>query len=549
MKSKILMKFIFIAFICSLCAVFLLPTFGERTLKVKYTAAITADQIETVRKKFEDKTVVTSDNSGITIKGYGITDAKMNEIRSFSFIEDAVFDKHWSEKIFLAKKINLGLDLQGGMSLVMEANYARMEERAKRAFSDDEKKAIMEQALEKISGRINQFGVSETSVRMKGRDAIEIQLPGVKDPKLVKATIGTTGRVEYRLVDDSFSAMASQKFAEKKDKIPALAEERNAFLSEIAKEINLPDNMEILFLYAKDKNTNENIPVETLALSKDIALEGGDIAKSNVGRDDFGQYKVDFSLTPDGSKKFAEVTAPKNKGKKLAIVIDNMIKSAPVINEQILTGSANITGSFTFQEADILTKVINEGALPVDLKITEERTVGPTLGQDSIDSGKLALMVGACAVMIFMLIYYKGAGFIADICLIINMLILFALLSMMGFTLTLPGIAGLILTIGMAVDANVIIYERIKEELRHGKTPRAAIEAGFDRAFWTIFDSNITTLLAALILSRIGSGPIKGFAVTLTVGIVSSMISALIISKMIFSIIINLKKNMKKMSI
>ncbi|HPY04215.1 MAG TPA: protein translocase subunit SecD, partial [Spirochaetota bacterium] len=239
----------------------------------------------------------------------------------------------------------------------------------------------------------------------------------------------------------------------------------------------------------------------------------------------------------------------KNIGKRLAIIIDNMIKSAPTIQTQISDGRANITGNFTFDEANILTKVINEGALPVDLKIAEERTVGPSLGQDSIDAGMRALMVGACAVILFMLIYYKGSGIIANICLIMNMMILLALLSMMGFTITLPGIAGLILTIGMAVDANVIIYERIKEELRHGKTPRAAVDAGFDRAFWTIFDSNITTLLAALILSRIGSGPIKGFAVTLSVGIISSMIAALFVSKMIFHIIVNSKKNMKSLSI
>jgi preprotein translocase subunit SecD len=549
MKSKILVRLFVILAICSLCAVFLLPTFGERTLKVSMKKGVSSEQIDNLKHRFSGKEIVSSSDSEIVFRGYGITDAKMNEVRSLPFIEDAVFSKHWAEKYFLAKKINLGLDLQGGMSLVLEADYARMEEKAKRKFTDDDKKAAVEQALEKISGRINQFGVSETSVRMKGVDSIEIQLPGVKDPKMVKATIGTTGRVEYRIVNDEFSAQAAAKLKEKNIEIPKLDTEQKLLLADLSKEINIPADMELLFLFDRDRVTNEIIPVTPLALVKEVSLEGGDIAKASVGTDSMGRYTVDFSLHAEGAKKFAEVTSKKNIGKRLAIIIDNMIKSAPTIQTQISDGRANITGNFTFDEANLLTKVINEGALPVDLKIAEERTVGPSLGQDSIDAGMRALMVGACAVILFMLIYYKGAGVIADFCLIINMMILLALLSMMGFTITLPGIAGLILTIGMAVDANVIIYERIKEELRHGKTPRAAVDAGFDRAFWTIFDSNITTLLAALILSRIGSGPIKGFAVTLSVGIISSMIAALFVSKMIFHIIVNSKKNMKSLSI
>ncbi|HPM33430.1 MAG TPA: protein translocase subunit SecD [Spirochaetota bacterium] len=549
MKSKILVRLFVILAICSLCAVFLLPTFGERTLKVSMKKGVSSEQIDNLKHRFSGKEIVSSSDSEIVFRGYGITDAKMNEVRSLPFIEDAVFSKHWAEKYFLAKKINLGLDLQGGMSLVLEADYARMEEKAKRKFTDDDKKAAVEQALEKISGRINQFGVSETSVRMKGVDSIEIQLPGVKDPKMVKATIGTTGRVEYRIVNDEFSAQAAAKLKEKNIEIPKLDTDQKLLLADLSKEINIPADMELLFLFDRDRVTNEIIPVTPLALVKEVSLEGGDIAKASVGTDSMGQYTVDFSLQADGAKKFAEVTSKKNIGKRLAIIIDNMIKSAPTIQTQISDGRANITGRFTFDEANLLTKVINEGALPVDLKIAEERTVGPSLGQDSIDAGMRALMVGACAVILFMLIYYKGAGVIANFCLIVNMMILLALLSMMGFTITLPGIAGLILTIGMAVDANVIIYERIKEELRHGKTPRAAVDAGFDRAFWTIFDSNITTLLAALILSRIGSGPIKGFAVTLSVGIISSMIAALFVSKMIFHIIVNSKKNMKSLSI
>ncbi|HOW81960.1 MAG TPA: protein translocase subunit SecD, partial [Spirochaetota bacterium] len=244
----------------------------------------------------------------------------------------------------------------------------------------------------------------------------------------------------------------------------------------------------------------------------------------------------------------ADVTSQKNHGRRLAIVIDDKVRSAPSLNVQITSGQAMINGDFTQEEVQTLARIIKEGALPVDLAIIEERTVGPSLGQDSIESGVKAVIVGLAGVMLFMLVYYKFAGFIADIGLVLNAVFQLALLSWMGFTLTLPGIAGIILSAGMAVDANVLIYERMKEELKAGKSVRMSIIYGFDRAFWAIFDSNLTTMLAAFILSQYGTGPIKGFAVTLFIGLLSSMFVALYITRFVYDVI-SLNKKKKKLSI
>lgn len=548
MKGKIATRVLFITALCAFCLVMVLPTIGSKTLRVSFKDSATEQEKESIKKRFTSGYEYSAKGKDMLISGYRITDAVMNEIRSHAFVNDAVFEKHWAEKYFMAKKINLGLDLQGGMSLVLSADFSRLERKGQK-FTDAEKRDRTEQAMERISNRVNTFGVSEPSIRVKGNDAIEIQLPGVRDPQAVKNVIGTVGRVEYRIVNDEYSALASKNLKDKNVTIGGLAEEQRALLDQIAAEIKLPDNLELLFYYDRNEVTKAIYPVSPMALSKEIALAGDDIAKAFQDQDNMGRLAVGFHLTADGAAKFSKVTDKPNWGKKLAIVIDDKVRSFPSINTQIADGRAIIQGNFTIEEVKVLSRIINEGSLPVDLKIVEERTVGPSLGQDSIESGVRALLAAALVVTLFMILYYKLAGIIADICLGFNLLIMMGLLSMMGFTITLPGIAGLILTIGMAVDANVIIYERIKEELKTGKTVRAAVTGGFDRAFWTIFDGNVTTLLAAFILAQMETGPIKGFAVTLSVGIISSMIAALIISKMIFNVILDAKKEMKSLSI
>ena len=281
---------------------------------------------------------------------------------------------------------------------------------------------------------------------------------------------------------------------------------------------------------------------------REVAIAGNDISKAWIGKDEYGGLAVHFTTTADGATKFADVTAKKNWGKKLAIVIDDKVRSAPRLNVQITSGQAMINGNFTYEEVNTLTRIIKEGALPVDLNIIEERTVGPSLGQDSIDSGVKAAILGIAAVMVFMVMYYKLAGVIAGIGLILNAIFQIAILSWLGFTLTLPGIAGIILSVGMAVDANVLIYERMKEELRSGKSVRMAVSLGFDRAFWAIFDGNLTTLISAFVLAQFGTGPIKGFAVTLTIGLLASMFVALYITRFVYELI-SLNKKIKRLSI
>jgi preprotein translocase subunit SecD len=555
MTRGMIYKLIFILLLIGFSIVLILPTFGEKTLRITMNSDATAEQIDTVKKRFPAPgCALTQKGQTITViaSGGNITDAVMNDIRTFPGVRNAVVLKHWAENAFMAKKINLGLDLQGGMHLVMQADFKKIETRSvdKKKLSDKDKTDLTQQALELIRNRIDKFGVAEPSIRPRGADQIEIQLPGVKDPNAVKKAIGTTGQVEYRLVDDDYTAKAGEwlRMNFKGKALPDDLESQDKLLVDIASGLQLPNNREVLYYWDRKKDSKKIMPMYPIILLKDVAIAGSDISKAWIGQDEYGGLAVHFTTTAEGATKFADVTAKKNWGKKLAIVIDNKVRSAPRLNVQITSGQAMINGNFTYEEVNTLTRIIKEGALPVDLNVIEERTVGPSLGQDSIQAGVKAGMLGIGAIMIFMLLYYKLSGFIANVGLLLNTIFLLAILSWLGFTLTLPGIAGIILTIGMAVDANVIIYERIKEELRSGKSVRMAISLGFDRAFWAIFDSNLTTLLSAFVLAQFGTGPIKGFAVTLTIGLIASMFVSLYITRFIYETI-SLNKKIKKLSI
>jgi preprotein translocase subunit SecD len=551
MTRGMLYKSIFILSLIVFAVLLIIPTVGTKKMEIRMTDTATVQDYDAVQKRFSTGNYkLVQNNKIITVSGTNITDAIMNEIKIYSGVGDVKLLKHWVEKAFLAKKINLGLDLQGGMYLVLQANYESIQKKLGRQLTEHDKNEITQQALELLRNRIDKFGVSEPSIRPRGNDAIEIQLPGVKDPSGVKKAIGTTGSLEYRLVDDKYSAAAAAWFAQHyKDKpLPENYDELKPVLEEISKEIALPDTLETLFYYNRNKNTGIIKPEYPIVLQKEISLQGTDIREATVDRDEYGQIVVVFKTTAEGASKFAKATSEPNHGKKLAIVLDNKVRNAPNIKETIASGSGNITGGFAYEEALTLARIIKEGALPVDLRIIEERTVGPSLGQDSIESGVKAFIVGIIGIMIFAIGYYKMGGVFDNLGLILNMIFTLAILSLLGFTLTVPGIAGFLLSVAMAVDANVIIYERIKEELRKGKSIRIAIENGFDRAFWTIFDSNLTTMLAAFILFQYGTGPVKGFAVTLFVGIIVSMFVALYLTRFIYELI-SLNKKMKKLSI
>jgi preprotein translocase subunit SecD len=551
MTRGMINKLIFIVLLIVFSVLIILPTIGSKKMEVRFIDTAAVEEIDAVKQRFSASGYdLKIDDKTIIVSGRNLTDAVMNEIKVLKGVADVKLLKHWAETAFLAKKINLGLDLQGGMHLVLQANFDSIQKKLGRELDEKDRNEITQQALELIRSRIDKFGVSEPSIRPRGNEAIEIQLPGVKDPAGVKKAIGTTGSLEYRIVDDQYTGLANAWLKEnyKEAVLPADPVELKSLMAKISDGIKLPQTLEGMFYYERDKDTGLVSPGYPIILSKEISLKGTDIQEAMVDQDEYGQVVVVFKTTADGAVKFAEATSEKNHGKKLAIILDEKVRNAPNIKETIGSGSGNISGGFTFEEAKTLARIIKEGALPVDLKIIEERSVGPSLGQDSIESGVKAFGIGLVIIMSFMLIYYKLAGLIADIGLVINLIFMLATLSLLGFTVTLPGIAGFLLTMGMAVDANVIIYERIKEELKKGKSVRMAISAGFDRAFWTIFDSNLTTLLAAFILFQFGTGPIKGFAVTLFIGILASMFVALYITRFVYEIL-SINKKKKTLSI
>jgi preprotein translocase subunit SecD len=382
------------------------------------------------------------------------------------------------------------------------------------------KKMAVDQAVETITNRIDQFGVVEPDIRPQGRDRILVQLPGIKDPKRAIDIIGKTAQLEFKLVDEENSV-------------------------EEALKGNIPPGDEILYQIKGEAGSQTKIP---FLLKKRAVITGEYLTDARVQID--SQYNEPYvSLTFDsrGARLFEQITGANIK-KRLAIVLDNVVNSAPVIQDRIAGGRAQITGRFTMEEANDLAIVLRAGALPAPVKIIEERTVGPSLGKDSIDKGLKSTIIGGLIVILFMALYYKFAGIIADLALLLNMVLIGAGLAFFGATLTLPGIAGVILIIGMAVDANVLIFERIREELRLGKTPRAAVDGGYSKALVTILDANITTLIAALVLFQFGTGPVKGFAVTLSIGIIASLFTAIVITRLIFDYLI-IERGWKKISI
>ena len=494
----------------------------------------------------------------------------------------------FSPKLWPHKQINLGLDLQGGMHLVLEVDtekavestiermsqevrellrkkkirnvavdrvdgkkisvkitkaesiqafdelldnefkelriLSRSQENGTAAFimdlpeRDTEilKKMAVDQALETIRNRIDQFGVSEPDIRRQGEARILIQLPGIQDTQRAKSLIGRTALLEFKLVDDTNDVSAALKG-------------------------NTPPGREILYKVEEDPDTQRAIKTPYL-LKKRTLLTGASLQDAKVQIDSqFNEPYVSIDFDKKGARVFERITG-ENVKKRLAIVLDNKVYTAPVIQEKISGGQARITGNFTTEEARDLAIILRAGALPAPVNILEERTVGPSLGADSIRKGLISMLIGGIVVILFMIVYYRLSGIIADVALILNILLIAGGLAAFQATLSLPGIAGIILTIGMAVDANVIIFERIREEITLGRTPRAAVDAGYERATLTILDANVTTLIAALVLFQFGTGPVKGFAVTLSLGVIASLFTALILSRLIFSYLLMYRK-------
>ncbi len=389
------------------------------------------------------------------------------------------------------------------------------------------KKSASDQVLEIIRNRIDQFGVAEPTIHRQAENEIVIQLPGVKDPKRAVEVIGKTAILEFKIVNDE-SPLAAE--------LPSyvLPEEEKSLLTKFSSRLG--EENEILFQRVVNKETGMVTKMPVL-LKKKTLLTGDTLSEARVNIDQrFNEPYVSLVFNPVGGKLFEDITAH-NVKKRLAIILDGNVYSAPVIQERISGGNAQITGNFTLDEAKDLAIVLRAGSLPAPVKMLQNVTVGPSLGKDSIDAGKMAGIIGALLVIGFMIIYYRFSGLIADFALVLNIVLLLGAMASLNATLTMPGIAGIILAIGIAVDSNVLMFERMREEIRAGKTPKAAVEGGYKKAFWTIFDSHVTTLITALVLFQFGTGPIKGFAVTLSLGITINLFTALIGTKTIFDII------------
>jgi len=376
--------------------------------------------------------------------------------------------------------------------------------------ADEIRKFAVDQVIEVVRNRVDALGTTEPVIVKQGKHRVLVQIPGFEDTARAKALIGRTAQLDFKLVD------------EKGD------------LEKAISSGHVPPGDVIV--YGKKEMRDGKLEAQPYLLKKRTELSGSEISDARVSIDSrFNEYAVTLKFNNKGARRFDRLTAA-HVNERFAIILEGVVQSAPVIRERISGGTAQITGSFAPQDARDLAIVLRAGALPAPVKVVEERSIGPSLGQDSVDQGAKSIMIGTLLVLIFMVVYYRMFGLIANIALVFNMLLIVAAMSMIGATLTLPGMAGIVLTIGMAVDANVLIFERIREEMALGKTPLAAIDGGYSKAFSTIVDANITTLIAAIVLFQFGSGPVKGFAVTLSVGILASMFTAITVTRAIVTL-------------
>jgi preprotein translocase subunit SecD len=539
MKKNVLWRVLFIGFTVLVAVVFFLPN-----------TPLFSSMPEWWQKAMPSKGIVL----GLDLQGglhlvYEVEGQKAVETsteRYVSLIRDNLAKKKIQAEV---KRNGLDIEIAPGtqeVSNILRSNYPFLDAKASgqsivARINDKEAAKIednaVDQALETIRNRVDQFGVAEPTIVRQGDRDIVVELPGVKDPRRAIDLIGKTAQLEFKIVDDE-APVAAQ--------LPASIQpgDEESILQQFQGKI--PADDEILFERKVNRETGV-VSITPLLMKKQSVLTGSLLSEAKVSLDNLAQPYVSISFNAEGAKLFDQVTAA-NVKKRMAIILDNNVYSAPVIQERISGGNAQITGSFSMDEAKDLTIVLRAGALPAPLKMLQNVTVGPSLGSDSIHAGLLAGIMGTIAVILFMIVYYKLSGVIADFALALNIVILFGAMASLNATLSLPGIAGIILAIGMAVDSNVLMFERIRDEVRAGKTPRSAVDSGYHKAFWTIFDSHVTTLITAAVLFQFGTGPIKGFAVTLSLGVMINLYTALIGTKTVFDII-NSRRDVKKLSI
>lgn len=555
-------RFLLILVILGLCVVFLLPSVQWYAGTPKETQALALGSLEKIRdyagaKASEDihllKAMQKNDVAAPlpeeyaylkkeAVRLYKINDKKVegnmtvrntllafnDELELKTFIEDKYRKKILKAKGLYARAVKLGLDLSGGMSVIVRADL----EAAYKAQGDSvaaDNKALfyadaMEQAINTLRGRIDKFGLTEPVIRQQGADRIYIEIPGAAETDRINTVIMGKGILNFRLVDSE----ATNAFLSYYNDNPT------SVFSASGRLLNpnlIPADTEVLGLYTKDRYGLDQ-RINYLVLKKEVVLDGKHIKAASVGSDKFGKPEVHLTLDAEGAEIFGNFTAS-HVGQNLAIVSDDKVKSNAVINGAIPGGNVAISG-FGLEEAQNLQKVLQTAWLSVPLTVESQQVIGASLGEQTINQGMQAIFFGLLLVMLFMLIWYTGAGINAVVAQVLNLFIMFSILSAFGLTITLPSIAGMILTIGMAVDANVVIFERIRDELQVGKSRAASVQAGFKHAFWAIMDANITTFIAAIFLSQLGTGPIQGFAVSLAIGVVSSVFTALVVSRLIF---------------
>ncbi len=602
----------------------LYPNFAERKLKLAVKPefyALPAEEQKKIVSLFFEKwekdysqantwkispttEIPSSEAPFYEISGRFITSAKINQISQEN--PDLVFETKnklepaWIEELLRGGKslsIKLGLDLQGGMRVVLKGDFEDYQAKLKEIYAkeigeirntlslpattpENRKKAEerlseiesnfelsplrklteLEKAKMIIDNRLTSQNLTEPQVRIqKEQDAIEVSLPGVSNSSAILEILQNTETVEYRLEEPS-PFLYRSKIEEDERRLMDLGRRQdteiykyqeiikaklgkkaqNQFLESLEKKYNIPADYKLFATWGRGNSAKSQLlPRSFTILERKIALSGNDMtnAQPSFNSNSYG-WMVSFTLTPAGAEKFFELTSS-NRGRNLSIVWGDKVVSSPVINDPIAGGRAEISGSFSQEEAIRLANVISEGALPIPLSVLEMRFIGPTLGIESIEVGVRAVVIGFILVMIYMILYYRLGGLVADISLLANIVILAALLSLMDFTLTLPGFAGVILTVGMAVDANVIIYERIREEIEEGKALTIAVTRGFENAFYTILDANVTTLIAGILMIRLGNGPIKGFAITLCWGIITTLFTSLFLSRLFVELLVN----------
>lgn len=491
-----------------------------------------------------------------TIKWYFLIPPEEKELLKLSQDELDTKSPEIKKKFMELKKIrqsaiSLGLDLQGGVNLILQVDEGEvrkllsekygdekeMDEKSREDMFKKEYQSSIDRALEVLRNRMDQFGVAEPVIRKTFEGRISVELPGLNNPQLIREALNKVGKLEFHLVDEE--AMEELK----RKNVPFSKAGYILSREDVPENFQLPEDSD---WYPYYENDEYGIPRHKgwYILKKKVELDGTMIAKARNESDQYGRPVVDFELTTEGADIFAEVTG-ENVNKRLAIVLDGRVKNAPVIQNEIPGGRGRISGNFTLDEAILLANILKAGALPVKLNVVQERIIGPALGRDSIFESGRAMLFGGLLVILFMLIYYKFAGFISAITVGFNIFFLISLLGAVRATLTLSGIAGIALTIGMSVDANVLIYERIREEMRASKILRHALENGFSHAKATIIDANLTTIFAAVALYVFGSGTIKGFGLTLLFGIISNIFAALFITRLLFDIWIDVFKPRK----